>query len=146
MADQPTFSIPKEIIEPIITAQVAAAITTALADKNYLTEQLINRVLMQKVDANGNVSQYSYQNEYPWFEYMARKLIQDQVRECFKEEIAKQAPRIKELARAELTKKNSPLIKMMVDGMAKSVTALAEKADYRLTVAVESVSVRESDF
>ncbi len=143
---EPTLSVPKELIEPVIAAHVAGAITAALGDKSRLIEQIIERSIMMKVGDDGSLSRYSSDNKTPWLEVMAQKMIRDQVRACLQEEIARQAPRIKELVAKELSKRNSLTIKALVEGMTKGIARIAEsKLDYRISVNVDSVKVDDRD-
>lgn len=138
MADQstPTLSIPKDVIEPIIQASIAAAVANALGDNASILRTAIDRVLTQKVDERGTPSSYSGR---PFIDY----LVSDSLRLAITAAVHEAMTLHREAVRAgvlrELAKKNSPFVKQLVDGMVSSVFD-PKRFSYSLKIVVDGAS------
>ena len=51
--EDPTFKIPRDVIQPIIEAKVSSALLEALGDQQWLVRNCISTVLEQKVNDQG---------------------------------------------------------------------------------------------
>ena len=119
MAENPTFQIPKEVIEPIIQAHVTTAVASALGGQSRLIEQAITAVMTQKVDSNGNRSNYN--SDVQWLQWAMQEAVKKAVRAALESELAKQEELIRAHITSELKKSKSPLVKQLVEGMTKGV-------------------------
>jgi galactose-1-phosphate uridylyltransferase len=135
MNDNPTFQIPKDVIEPIIKAHVSTAITAALGGQSQLVSEAVRQVLFQKVDSNGETDRYQSTHSIERIQWLAKDVITKAIRASLEEEIAKHRDRLKTEIVAALSKKNSPLIKQLAEGL---VTSFADPATlkWRLSVTV----------
>lgn len=133
MAD-PTFQIPRDVIEPIIVAHVQTAIVAALGGSAALVETAINEILTKKVDSDGKINSYDRNNTYTFIQLQLVKSVQAAVTDVLNEELKKHQDAIRTHITKELAKKNSPLIKQLVEGMTKAFTA--DSLHYRIEVSV----------
>jgi len=75
MADNATVSIPNDILEPVIRAQVAAGITAQLGNPEVLIQKIVSNAMSQKVNSEGKVSRESYSNRHDLIELLAGRAI-----------------------------------------------------------------------
>lgn len=118
MADAPTFQIPKDVIEPIIQAQVLAAVAGALGAHDRILHMTIEKALLQPVDDSGKPA--SYRGE-PFIEWLVKGAMRDAVKAAVIEAMEGHKERIRVAVLAEMQKKNSPLVKQLVEGMIAGV-------------------------
>jgi hypothetical protein len=113
MSENPTFQIPKDIIEPIIQAHVSAAVVSALGENKKIVEMAISRVLNQKVNSDGNTSGYVYNNSPTFIQWLMSKAVRSAVEKAVVEQVATYQDELKKAIAAELGigKKYSPLAK-----------------------------------
>lgn len=136
MAD-PTFQIPKEIINPIIQAHVTEAVMKAL-DGQQLVTRAIAHVLTTKVDSNGQLSRYNSENDRPWIDWVIGECIRKAAVAAIESELAgaESQERIRAEIAAQLGKKNSPLVRQLIEGMLGAFTS-KEVIKYRINVTTE---------
>jgi len=128
-----TIQIPNDIIQPIIEAKVAAAVTEALGGYDRLIETAVSQVLNQKVDERGQPSNYSH--SVPWFKYVMRDCVQKAARTAIEDYFKDHAELIKKAIATELGKKNSPLVKQLISTLIGSVVN-EDSLRYRMNVSV----------
>lgn len=128
-----TIQIPNDIIQPIVEAKVAAAVTEALGGYDRLIEVAVGQVLNQKVGTDGQPSNYS--NAVPWFKFVMQQCVQKSARTAIEEYFNSHGELIKKAITAELSKKNSPLVKQLVATLIGSVVN-ADSLRYRMNVSV----------
>lgn len=131
---QPSLTIPKDIIEPIVKAHMQAALAEALGDKSKLLEQMAAQVLNAKVDCNGRPPSYRSDEAGTFIEVTLANELREAVRTVLREELDKHKERIRAAIVAELQKKNSPIVKAMVEGLLTGV--VTNGLAYALTVKV----------
>lgn len=119
MADNPTFQIPRDVIEPIIQTQVALAISTALGDGNKLMESAVKQVLEEKVDDRGQRSNYS--SAIPWIQWAMHNAVRNAVQHTLQTELLNYEEKIKKQLVTMLQKKNSKIVNELVEGMARAM-------------------------
>jgi|ERR1700761_1681187 len=123
MAEDPTFKIPREIIQPIIEAKVSAALIEALGNQEWLVKNCIAKVLDEKVNDNGTKAESYYADRSPTFlQWALRSCIQVQVKKILQDQIEKHKDVIASALKSELEKKNSPLVKQLIQGMTTAFT------------------------
>jgi hypothetical protein len=133
--DNPTFQIPKDVIEPILKAHVAAAITEAFGDRSKLIEQMITSVLMGTVDDKGRPTYSSAYGASPLLEWMMKDAIGNAVREVMAEQLVKYKEQVKDAIVSTLRAKRSPLARKLAEALVNGITA-EETLKWRLTVDV----------
>lgn len=133
MSDSPTFQIPKEIIDPIIKAHVNEAVIKALDGPQRLVSNAILSVIQTQVDRDGKPTTW---NGTPWIDYVIADCIREAARDAIKEFLATQRERIKADMAAQLSRKNSPLIKQLCEGLVGSITS-ESTLKYRLNIAFD---------
>lgn len=135
---QPTLSIPRDVIEPIINAHVNTALLAALGDGSDLMRKAISAVLFTQVDpSSGQVSNYTRSDSPTRIEYMVKDAIQKAAQEAILEAVATQKQAIKKAIAESLTKKNSPVLKQLAETLLHAITK-SETLQYRLNVSVET--------
>lgn len=117
--ENPTLSIPRDVIEPIITAHVAAAVTAALSDRSILVEKLVTEVLTAKVGDDGKPSNYS--SSVQFIVWAMRDCVRKATHAAIVEAMAKHSDVIKKGIVDQLSKRNSPLAKELAAGLLKGV-------------------------
>lgn len=96
------FEVDKEMVEPIIREQIAAAVVAQLGDTEELIRRMVNVVLSKKVDSDGNVSNYSSANKFTLIESLAGKAIRSAAKEALEQIIREQKPAIEKAVRDHL--------------------------------------------
>lgn len=120
MAD-PTFQIPKDIINPIIQASVNEAVIRALDGPQQLVTKAIAGVLQMTVDSEGKPC--SYGSSRPWIDWVIGDCIKKAARAAIEEFMVTEKDRIKAELVLQLSKKNSPLVKQLVEQMAGAISS-----------------------
>jgi DUF438 domain-containing protein len=136
MSDQnPTFQIPKDVIEPIIKSHVSAAIISALSNHENLFREAVTRVLTQKVDSDGKPSHYVSDRSDEFITWLCKDAVRNATRDVMHEEVSKYKDQIKTQIVALLSKKNSPFIKQMCESLTTGmISALDNK--WKLSVSL----------
>lgn len=136
MAD-PTFQIPKDLIEPIIQAHVSTAVTEALSDKGAIVQKAVSMVLNRKVDRDGTPSNSSYADT-TWIQWAMQEAVRKAVRAAIDEQIGFHKEALKKAIAEELGlgKKHSPLAKSLISGMVAALTH-PDLLRYRIKVAYD---------
>lgn len=111
----PTFQIPKDIINPIIQASVNEAVIRAMDGPNQLVTKAIAGILQMSVDGDGKPTGY---NGRPWIDWVIGDCVKKAARLAIEEFMTTQKDRIKLELTAQLAKKNSPLVRQLVEQMA----------------------------
>lgn len=136
MNETPTFQIPKDVIEPIIKAHVCTAITTALGGQAKLIEDVVARILAQKVDSEGKPSTYAHSSDVEFIQWACRNAVRVAVTSTLQEEMGKYKETLRKHIAAALQKKDSPFIKQLAEGMVSGVSN-PDAFKWRLKVEVE---------
>jgi len=116
----PTLQIPKDIIEPIIQAEITRSIVEAMGPKQAVMQHAISTILNMNVDSDGKPSNYG--NSRPWIDWVIGAEIKAAATAAIKEHLAAHGDAIKKQLAAEMAKKNSPLVKQLVEGMVGAMT------------------------
>lgn len=119
MSSSPTIAIPRDIIEPIIQAEITKSIIEAMGPKQAVMQQAIAAILNLSVDSDGKPSSY---NGRPWIDWIIGKEIRAAAQAAIVEHLATHADVIKKQLSTELAKKNSPLVRQLVEGMVGAMT------------------------
>lgn len=117
---EPTFQIPKEIITPIIQAHINDAVIKALDGPSNIVTTAILSVINMKVDSEGKPSHYS--DGRPWIDWCIGRAIRDAAQSAVQKVVGEHRTVIEEALILQLQKKNSPLVKQMVETMATGLT------------------------
>lgn len=133
----PTFQIPQDVIQPIIQANITAAIAQALGGSANVLEKAISTILSTQVDGEGKPSSYSHHSHRSWLDWAVGDAIRKAARAAIEEQIGTLQAALKEQMVAQLTKKNSPLIKQIAEGLAAGAFS-PEAFKWRLTISPES--------
>lgn len=116
----PTLQIPQDVIEPIIKAEITKAIVEAMGPRAQLLQNAIAGLLNMKVDEKGSPS--SYGSSRPWIDWMIGSQIRNAAEEAIKQHIAEHGDQLKKQLAAELQKRNSPLVRQLIEGMVGAMT------------------------
>jgi len=132
VADGPTLQIPRDVIEPIIQAQITASIASALG-ANGIMQKAIESILQTKVGSDGKADRYSDSRGRPWVEWAVGDALRNAARAAILEAVAGQQEALRNEIASQLSRKNSPLVKQLVEALITGVFK-AENLKYRLTV------------
>lgn len=131
----PTFQIPKDVIEPIIRAQVASAVATALGDRSSIIEAAVGSVLNAKVDSEGKPDKYGYDRSITWIQWLMNDCVRRATMDAIHAAMTGQREKIKAAITKELTNAKSPLIRKLVEAMADNLAA--DNLKYKINVTVD---------
>lgn len=123
------FEVDKSIVEPIVSAQVAAAVASQLGDPEKLITGLVNAALTRKVNSHGKVSQYNSENKHAFLEVLAGQVIREAARQAIEKIVAEQRPLIQTAVEEHLRRQPKKTA-------AAIVSAFAEGAGNRYRTAV----------
>lgn len=135
----PTLAIPQDVIEPIIQANITAAIANAMGPRAQVMEKAIATILATRVDDKGVPTTSTYNSHATWLDWA----ISNAIREAAKAAIAEQVDLLQEAIKTqlakELTKKNSPMVKQIADGLVGGAFN-PDALRYRLNVTADTRS------
>lgn len=129
-----TLQLPKDLIEAAIQQNVAAAMTKAMGGYSSLMSEAVNRVLNQKVGGDGQPSNYSTSTTF--IQWAVSDALRKAVQTALAEEVIKYESEVRRQIVEQLSRKNSPIVKQLVENMTKGLIEAATNK-YRLTVNVE---------
>lgn len=129
----PTIQIPKDVIEPIIQAEIMRAVMEAMGPKQAVLQNAVASILTMLVDSDGKPSSY---NGRPWIDWVVGQGVRDAAKAAIVEHIAAHGETIKKQLAAELSKKNSPLVQQLINGMVGAITD-PEALRWRLNVSYD---------
>lgn len=119
MSDTATLKLPKDLVEASIEKALREAVAVQLVDKDLLIQKIAREILNEKVDSSGKPSRYS--SAEPFLEWACSEKIREALMEVFQEELEKRKGLLKEALRAELQKKNSPIVKSLINATAEGL-------------------------
>jgi hypothetical protein len=137
MAD-PTFNIPRDVIEPIIQAQISTAVLAALQPTGRVLEQAVAAVLQMKIDADGKPDRYNDSRSRSWIDWVVADAIQKSARQAIEEFLKNEQPAIRAGIAKQLAARNSPLARQLIDGMLKGITS-ESTLKYHIQVTAEKL-------
>lgn len=97
-------NIDDDYLGECVKQTVIAGISEALNGKNEITSQIVNMVLSQKVDKNGQISGWRSDNTQTVLEYYVAKTIREVAQDEIKRLMEEARPQIAESMRRELGK------------------------------------------
>lgn len=118
MSDIAKIELSKDLIEPIVRAQLQASIVSAMGRADLLVAQVVNTVMNSKVDSNGNRSNYN--SDIPLITWMAEKAIKEAAMEAIKEWFADNKDEMKKHLRTAIQKNAKGMAESFVLSMSKA--------------------------
>lgn len=118
MSDIAKIELSKDLIEPIVRAQLQASIVAAMGRSDQLIAQVVNTVMNTKVDSSGHAGNYS--SKVPLITWMAEKAIKEAAMEAIKEWFADNKDEMKKQLRAAIKKNANGMAESFVLSMAKA--------------------------
>lgn len=101
-------SIPQEVTQPIVAAKIQEAVLAALGGSEKIVAGVIHQICNTKVNHEGRVSSYDYENKTTWLDHHVTKIIQEEVKKELIEQLKTNSQVIKdELIRQLQTKKGA---------------------------------------
>ncbi len=134
--DNPTLQIPRDIIEPLIQAQINSAIAAAMGGSENLMTRAVQTVLSTKVNSEGKIDGYSSHNQKMWIDWAVGDALRRAAQKAIELAVEEQHEAMKKEMIRQLSQKNSPLIKRLVQGLADNMFS-QNNLKYRLTVDLE---------
>lgn len=137
MNDTASLQLPKDLVEASIEKALREAIAAQLVDQDRLIQKMAYEILNQKVDDSGKPSRYSYAK--PFLEWVCSETIRESIVEVFQEEIKSRKSILKEALNAELKKKNSPIVRSLMNATADGlIKATESKWKFQLQILNDS--------
>ena len=118
MSDIAKIELSKDLIEPIVRAQLQASIVSAMGRADLLVAQVVNTVMNSKVDTDGKPERYS--GGVPLITWMANHAIKDAAMEAVKEWFADNREEMKKHLRAAIKKNATGMAESFVLSMSKA--------------------------
>lgn len=115
MNEMAKIELSKDIIEPIVRAQLQASVVAALGRSDQLVGGIVQSILNTQVDSNGNPSRYS--SDKPLITWMAEKAVKEASQEAIKEWFALNREVIKKEVMVALKKNQKAMAEKFVMGM-----------------------------
>lgn len=133
MAENPTFQIPKDVIEPIIQAHITEAVIRALGGQDDLVKRAVSFAMNVQVDRDGKPTSYNGQS---WIVWAMGESLRKAAKFAIEEHLAKNGEIIKQQLAKELRSSKSVLAKQLIESMVGNMTR-EDNIRYRLTVTAE---------
>ena len=130
MSDIAKIELSKDLIEPIVRAQLQASIVSAMGRADLLVAQVVNSVMNAKVDSSGNPERYN--GGIPLITWMANSAIKEAAMEAIKEWFADNKDEMKKHLKTAIQKNAKGMAEEFVLGMSKATTS-----SYHTTVEVK---------
>jgi len=116
MNEMAKIELSKDIIEPIVRAQLQASITSALGRSDQLVAGVVQTMMNLKVDDNGNKTNSSYGS--PLITWMAEQAIKEAARDAIKEWFAGHRDELKKQIQLAMGKQAKTIAEKFVAHMA----------------------------
>jgi soluble P-type ATPase len=122
--DMMNLTIPEDTIRPIIENQIKAGIVRELNKHGEMISMVVNTVMSERVDENGNKPRYSSDDKYDYMEFLIRDGIKKVADEALKEWVAENNKKIKAKVIEELNKpsQQKKIAKGYLDAINESLT------------------------
>jgi hypothetical protein len=116
--------VDNEIVEPIVKAEIQAAIVRQLQSDQNLIPKLVEAALVDKVDESGKKNKsYSSSNKYLFIDILCKQAIQDAARAAMKEYIEENQDRLKREIKKQLKAQDSEIARLFVEQLIGGVQA-----------------------
>lgn len=110
-------SVDKELVEPIVRAEISAAIIQQLEGNANLIPALIEAALVEKVNDTGHRGQYSSDRKHLFIDVLCKDAIQAAAKEAMKEYLEENHEKLKVEIKKQLRKSEAELAGLFVDGL-----------------------------
>jgi len=97
-----SLNVDQSIIVPIVKKQIEAKIAETLITPENLVDNIVSLALKQKVNAKGEVGNYSSDNRYDFLEIITKNAIQKKAKETLREWLDLNSEKIKQAVLKEL--------------------------------------------
>ena len=124
-------SVDPNLVEPIVRAEIEAAIVAQLNNVPDLVAKLVQAAMADKVDENGRKGRYSSDDKYLFIDILCRNAIQNAAREAMKQYITDHSAELQDEIRKQIEKQKSGLAKAFVESLVGAV-----KVDWRFNVGI----------
>jgi hypothetical protein len=113
-----------ELVEPIIKAEIQAAIVRQLQSDQNLIPKLVEAALVDKVDESGKKNKnYSSSNKYLFIDILCKNAIQDASNAAMKEYIEENQDRLKREIKKQLKAQDSEIARLFIEQLIGGVQA-----------------------
>jgi hypothetical protein len=129
MAESTTLNVPKDVLQPIISAHITKAVVEALGvNGRTLVESAVAALLTMKVDHQGNRSRYDSHDDKMWIDWAIAESARAAAKEAITEYFNSHQSEVKKAIVKELTKTNSPLAKQLAESLVAGTAKVLESA------------------
>jgi len=133
MASRLQISVDQSLVEPIVRAEIEAAIVSQLNNVPDLVSKLVQAAMLDKVDEHGNKGRYDSENKHFFIDVLCRNAIQSAAKEAMTKYIAEHSTELKDEIRKQIEKQKSSLAKVFIESLVGSIkTAWRFKVEINL--------------
>ena len=118
MNEMAKIELSKDLIEPIVRAQLHASILAAMGHRDELIGGVVQTIMNSQVDEQGKPSRYG--DAKPLITWMAEKAIKETALEAIKVWFAENREEMKKQIKIALTKQSKMLAEQLVCGIVKA--------------------------
>jgi hypothetical protein len=137
MADNAaTVNIPKDVIDPIVRAEIASAIARAMGDSATLVREMVSNLINIKCDRDGKISEYHSSNKFSYVEVAVGKLLREMIEQELQAVLESKRNEVRKELAAQLAKRNSKLVQQLANAFAESMCG-SVKYGLKFSVSVE---------
>jgi len=129
MNEMAKIELSKDLIEPIVRAQLHASILAAMGQRDQLIGSIVTTIMNTRVDEKGDPSRYD--SAKPLITWMAEKAIKETALEAIKEWFANNRAEMKKQISIAITKQAKNMAEQLALGIAK-----ATESSYRFSVQI----------
>lgn len=134
MAENATLNLPKDVLEPIVSAHITKAVTEALGiNGRTIVESAVAALLTMKVDSQGNRSRYDSREDKMWIDWAIAEAAQKAAKSAIEEHFKSNESAIKKAIVKELSKLGSPLARSLADSLVTGAAKVLQNS-WRMNV------------
>jgi hypothetical protein len=132
MDNKGMISLDPKLIDNLVKEHIYAAVAGSLADnKDVLIHSLLDTVLNLKVNANGEISQYSSDNKFSWLELTFNREMRGLIKKAIIEQIEALKPEVEKAVKKEMMKSGPAIAQAVMKGFSDSL-----KFDWNFNVGI----------
>ncbi len=131
-------NIPKDLLAPIIEAQVTKAVMEAMGgDRSKILESAISRAFNSKVDENGSPDRYDNGRSKTWLDWAIQDTLRQAALNAIKDALVGHKAEFEKAMLVEMRKKNSPLVAQLIQSMTNTFTS-EHNCKYNISLTLEA--------
>ena len=128
-----TLNVSEDLVRPVIEQKIQSAIVAELtkSDNGAFINGIVGRILSQKVDSDGKPSNYSYDRERSYIEWLCTKAVRECAAKAIEEWLDGNKDKMRKHIQSELAKRSESMAQVFMEGL---VGAVKSKWDFKVDV------------